>query len=389
MFEKKTLSTGVSILKCKKNISSFNRQKEKQLNALPVLLAKKLETNMSKNNQINKKKQPQTDQKFGGDRRKKSRKQEQVLNPPEKTKLFPYQIYQIKYRRYKRKLQIERALIRRYKRIIRRLEYRPKRSPYFYQKKSGYYIRLLKKFVLWKKRMRVRFIYKYILVAKQAFLQYYRHFNLHNFKKIYKQYRRKIKFTRFEKFIAFLEFRLQNMLVRLRYAVYMGLAQTLITNGQIRINGNEIYICDFQIIINDLIEISYRGFLRQFFKMFVRAKRHRRKLWYRRWNPQTDEKQLPFIRLVLPGYKGREKFIWPGQFHSRWFNWGYRRAFRSAVLYYFTVRKKLTRTFYIQNNNLLATIIFAMPRQFQQRQFSHLFTKKHLKFTSNFCLIYK
>jgi ribosomal protein S4 len=241
------------------------------------------------------------------------------------------------------------------------------------QKASFRYVRLLKKFVLYPKKLRTRFLFKLMLITKKAFLQYYRRFSLKNFDLIKKLYRSNIyKLTKFEKFVMFFEMRLTCNLVRLHYAKYILYANFLILTGQIRVNGNIISLCDYQIKIFDLIEISYMAFYRQFFKKFI----------YRRF--------FHFHRKVYGTvYRYRSKYC---LFYlkkklkklPRWLFYTVTRLFKTSPAYILLSRSP-TNDYFIQSNRALATIIYKPAFRFNDRKLSYFMTKKHMKFVSNFC----
>lgn len=243
-----------------------------------------------------------------------------------------------------------------------------------FKKKANFrYVRMLKKFVFYPKKLRTRFLFKLMLITKQAFLQYYRFFSLKNFQKIKKLYKtKKLKLTKFEKFILFFEMRLTCVLVRIRYAKYTLYSNFLILNGQIRVNGSRIIFCDYQIKLFDLIEISYIAFYRQFFKKYIFRK-------YYRYH----------LRFYGPLYRFRTKYVYfflKKKFKKlpRWLFYTVIRVFKSIPTFAL-FSKCPTNDYFIQSPRVLATIIYKLPFRFKDRRLPFFMTKKHMKFFSNFC----
>ena len=215
-----------------------------------------------------------------------------------------------------------------------------------------------------------------MLVTKQAFLQYYRKFSMTNFLRIYKSYRKRTQFTKFEKFVMFFELRLPSILVRIKYSKYILYSNLLILTGQIRVNGNIITLYDFQTQLCDIIEISYRAFFRQYFKKFIYRKYY--KYHYKAYG-QVYKQRSKYIIFTL-----KKKLI----ALPRWLYFGFVRAFRSSV-FYAVFYHSPSDDYFVQSGNVLATILFELPTHFKDRRFSKFMTKKHMKFFSNFCTKYR
>jgi ribosomal protein S4 len=238
------------------------------------------------------------------------------------------------------------------------------------------YVRLLKKFVFFPKKLRTRFLYKLILTTKQAFLQYYRKFSLKNFTKIHKLYKKnQLKLTKFEKFIMFFELRVNCVLVRIRYAKYTLYSNMLILTGQIRINGQVIIFCDYQVKLFDILEISYIAFYRQYFKRYLFRK-------YYKYH----------VRIYGEVYRYRSRYIYfllKSKLRKlpRWLFYTVLRVFKVAPTYALLLHIP-TNDYFVQSKRVLATIFYRLPYKFKDRKLSRFMTKKHMKFFSNFCTLF-
>lgn len=246
-----------------------------------------------------------------------------------------------------------------------------------YKQKANFrYVKLLKKFVFYPKKLRTRFLFKLMLITKQAFLQYYRKFSLQNFNKIKKLYtNNRYQLTKFEKFIMFFEMRLNCILVRIKYAKYTLYSNMLILTGQIRVNGNVILFCDYQIKLYDIVEISYIAFYRQFFKRFL----------FRRYYKYH-------VHLYGNVYRYRSKYVFfllkrKLKLLPRWLFYSVLRVFKVAPTYSL-ISHCPTNDYFVQSNRVLATIIYRLPYRFRDRKLSTFMTKKHMKFFSNFCTLF-
>lgn len=261
-----------------------------------------------------------------------------------------------------------------------------KKKSFFFSKKKIYkkrkkkanfkYVRLLRKFVFYPKKLRTRFLYKLMLTTKQAFLQYYRKFSLKNFSRIQKLYKTNLfSLTKFEKFIMFFELRLNCVLVRIRYAKYTLYSNMLILTGQVRVNGNVILLCDYQVSIYDLIEISYIAFYRQYFKRYMFRKFYK---YHLREYGDVYRYRSRYIYFLL---KSKLRRL------PRWLFYTVLRVFKVAPTYALFLRRP-TNDYFAQSRKVLATIIYRLPYRFKDRKLTKFMTKKHMKFFSNFCTLF-
>lgn len=245
------------------------------------------------------------------------------------------------------------------------------------KKKANFrYVRLLRKFVFYPKKLRTRFLYKLMLTTKQAFLQYYRKFSLKNFNKIQHLYKtNQLQLTKFEKFIMFFELRLNCVLVRIRYAKYTLYSNMLILTGQVRVNGNVVILCDYQVSLYDLIEISYIAFYRQYFKRYMFRKFYK---YHLREYGDVYRYRSRYIYFLL---KSKLRKL------PRWLFYTVLRVFKVAPTYALFLRRP-SNDYFTQSRRVLATIIYKLPYRFKDRKLTKFMTKKHMKFFSNFCTLF-
>ncbi len=275
------------------------------------------------------------------------------------------------------KLQEHRLKFKKKQLFVRKKKFFSKKKKFIRKKfkfKANFrYVKLLKKFVFYPKKLRSRFLYKVMLITKQAFLQYYREFSLSNYKKIQKLYKTNYyNLTKFEKFIMFFEMRLTCVLVRIRYAKYTLYSNSLILTGQIRVNGNVILFCDYQIKLFDIVEISYVAFYRQFFKRFLFRKYY--KYHFKEYGDVYKDRSR-YVHFLM-----KKKF----KQLPIWLFYGVLRVYKTAVMFANFYRTP-SNDYFVQSNRVLATIIYKLPKKFKDRKLSNFMTKKHMKFFSNFC----
>jgi hypothetical protein len=233
----------------------------------------------------------------------------------------------------------------------------------------------LKNFIFHKKKLRARFLYTFMHMTKNAFYEYYqRKFDIKNIYNLLKNFRKKNLLTKFEKFVNFFEYRLATILIRIRYTMYMLYSNSVITNGQIRVNGNIIFYCDYQTRLCDLIEISYRAFFRHFFKRYLYRKFY--KYQFKNYGMVLNQRRN-FIRLLFKKYFQRL---------PKWLYYGVIRTFRSVRAFQFILTNEPQNDYFIQYKTILATIVYKRSKKFLDKRFTFFLTYKQMAYLSNVCL---